>query len=771
VRITIDNLDGQGAVDYSRWISSTGPLKVQRALNAPSLCECTLDLSAVQLPVPTRRGRVVVTLDDGLVLFTGYVATEPELIYAGAGTLGTMYRVGLRAISDEWLLDRQGSSAAGAGLQQNGADAFRTLTARVGLPGFTSSATGNLRSIGVFQPEQNRSWSANAGALADSFYGAYRVIGGVVGLQPAGTVTHIVSDGDGSLQVAGLRMSQARELANDVTVSGEIEPAAYIAESFAGDGTTSVFNLSLPSFRHGVTSLAAQKISDSFNGEEFDSRVWNVADPGFHLSVTAAGLTSSGGNGFDGQTTLSAIDAVEVGGSLLVEMGSVQMQAASDGVLGGLYNGRTSRATCFAGYNVRQSNGSTVIVPLVNGVEAGAVYTLQSGHTYTLRIRVHCVEIQRIRQLYYAMVDGVVRTFGGGVANAPVDLVFDLQDLGASSNTPAVILYDGTLPSSPATCSFVPLNSVQLIGSAGYCRLTETGSTWVTKTSATGVKTTQIAGAAGEGVDCITSSSGKVTFFSGQVPQPGEMVTVRYRTSQRAIARIEDPASVATEAASGVSGTAQWRGKVVRPVARSSADCESAATALLSVATDGSAGLSGTYTAVNQPDMWPGDVLSVSRRGKVANTVVRSVTVADGMAAPELVTTHVTFESEWARGLGIKVSEAVATDVALPEVAQTGVGAFLPNLLQLTLVSASGAALQVDAGVAPPAGGGFEVRRRDGGFGAAVDQDLVLRSPVRGFTIPREAQIERYYVRVYDGSKPPIYSRFSSALLTDVPVG
>ena len=28
---------------------------------------------------------------------------------------------------------------------------------------------------------------------------------------------------------------------------------------------------------------------------------------------------------------------------------------------------------------------------------------------------------------------------------APVDLVFDLQDLGASSNTPATMLYDGTL--------------------------------------------------------------------------------------------------------------------------------------------------------------------------------------------------------------------------------------------------------------------------------------------------------------------------------------
>ncbi len=771
MRITIDNLDGQGAVEYSDWISLEGPLKIQRTLNAPTVCACTLDLNAAPLPVPARRGRVVVTLDGGLVLFTGYVATTPEMIYAGVGISGAAYRVGLRAISDEWLLDRQGAGTMGVGLQQNGADAFRTLTSRVGLPGFVASGTGGTRSVGVFQPEQNRSWSVNAGALASSLYGAYRVMGGVVGLQPAGTVTHVLSDGDGTLQVAGLKISETRELANDVTISGDIEPAAYVSESFAGDGTTSVFALALPPFRHGVSGLASEKISDSFDRGSLDVRTWNVADPGSHLNLTSAGLSISGGNGLDGQTTLTAIDAVEMGGSLVVEVGSTQLQAGSDGVMGGLYNGKPSRATCFAGYNVRQSNGSTVVVPLINGVETGTVYPLLSGHTYTLRIRVHCVEVQRIRQIYYAMVSGVVRTFGGGVVDAPVDLVFDLQDLGASSNTPAVILYDGTLTTSPAICSFVPVNSIQLIGSVGFCRLTQTGSIWVTKTSASGMKTTQIAGATGEGADCTISSSGKVTFFAGQIPQAGELVTVRYRTSQRSIARIEDPVSVATEAAGGVPGTAQWRGKVAQPAARSTIDCESAAEALLSVATDGSGGMNGAYVAANPEDMWPGDVLSITRAGVAANSLVRGVTIDDGMAVPELVTYHVTFMSEWAQGLGLTVSESVATDVALPQIAQTGVGSFLPNLQQLTLVSASGTALQVDAGVAPPAHGGFEVRRRDGGFGAAVDQDLVLRTPVRGFTIPREAQVERYYIRTFDGSTPAVYSRFSSAIFTDLPVG
>ena len=90
-------------------------------------------------------------------------------------------------------------------------------------------------------------------------------------------------------------------------------------------------------------------------------------------------------------------------------------------------------------------------------------------------------------------------------------------------------------------------------------------------------------------------------------------------------------------------------------------------------------------------------------------------------------------------------------------------GNVLANLQQLQVVSATGTALQVDAGMAPPAGGGFEVRRRDGDFGPGVDQ-------VRSFSIPREGQMERYYVRMYDGSTPPLYSRFSSAVFTDLPV-
>jgi hypothetical protein len=95
----------------------------------------------------------------------------------------------------------------------------------------------------------------------------------------------------------------------------------------------------------------------------------------------------------------------------------------------------------------------------------------------------------------------------------------------------------------------------------------------------------------------------------------------------------------------------------------------------------------------------------------------------------------------------------------------------LANLQQLTVTSLTDTAMQVDAGTAPPAGGGFEVRLKDWGFGMGVDAaDLVLRSPVRSFSIPIAAHLQRAYVRMYDASTPPLYSRFSSVVLLNMPV-
>jgi len=778
VKLTIDNLDGKGAIDYSSTLSADAPLTIERVLNTPSRCSGSLLVGSPAnpgadstLPVPLRRGRVVVTSGSGTVFFTGYLATEPVSVYVGVGLAGPVYRVAFSAISDEWLLDKQTLTLTGSGFALTGGTLLDTLTNRIDAGLLTSSNVASGKQVGVFTPQATQPWSTNAGNIAGSTYAAYRVLNDALSMNPVGSVTHTLDfdagQGDGTLQVSALQTSWVKELANDVTLSGQIEPTAYVSEMFLGDGTTTVFTLSDEPFRPTTSTL----LNDSFSQSTFNTQLWNVTDPGSHLSLGGGGLTFSGGNGLDGQTTLVAIDQVEMGGTLVVEAGNVQLNAPSDGVLCGLYSGTTQRANCFAGYNVRQSNGSTLITPYVNGAEVGTSYTVVSGHTYTLRIRLHSPEVQRVLQTYYTRVDGAIESFGGGLINSPMQLVFDLIDLGNASSTPATILYDGAVASTPATCTFAVIDSVELTGSMGFCTVKQTGSAWVVSTLPSGTTQTRLVGVAGEGVDCTVTTAGKITFLAGRVPVAGEIITVYYRLRSRAIARLEDNASVTAEAASGIPGTARWLGKVVRPLARSSADCESAAQAVLSFACSRAAAIAGSYAAINPAkDVWPGDVLSITANSQTFNVVVRKVTIVDGHAVPELLTYRIAFANDWADSVGITLSEAIATDAFLPPTAETAPGAVLANLQQLTVTSATTTALQIDAGVTPPTGGGFEVRRRDWDFGSGVDQNLVLRSPVRSFSIPRSAQVERYYIRMYDASTPPLYSRLSSAVFTDLPV-
>jgi hypothetical protein len=787
VNLTIDNLDGLGAVDYSAAIDASAALKIDRTLNEPSRCTGVLSglgapgLGSPGLGVPVRRGRIVVTADSGTVLFTGYIATTPEALYAGVGTAGPLYRVIFAAISDEWLLDRQTTLFGNPGLGATAGQIFKTLVSRSGGAHLGTANVQSGRPVGVFEPEAGANWSANAGSVASAAYSAYRALGGALTLEPAGTVTHALSDGDGTLQIGALKTASVKELANDVTVSGGMEPSAYVTELFHGDGTTEVFLLAGTPFVPAHTANTRYLINDSFNNGSFDPKVWTLNDPGAHLGLSGNGLQMSGGNGFDGQTRLTAIDSMELGGTLVVEAGHVQLSGANDGVLCGLYSGAISRANCFAGYNVRQdlsvSPPATIVTPFVQGAEAGTSFTLQPGHVYTLRLRLHCAELQRVMQTYYAMVEGVVEAFGGGLVEAPMDAVFELVDLGLSSNTPAVILYDtasaGPITGTPASCLFAAVDSVQLFGSMGYCRVQQTGSVWITSTLPSGAASTRLIGVAGEGVDCHTSLAGRITFFAGRIPVANERITVTYRSRQRAVARLEDPASVAREALGGAPGTAAWLGHVLQPAARSTADCESAAQAILSFASAGSAALAGTYLAASPQlaaDVWPGDLLALTAHGSTSHVLVRKVEIVSTTAFPELLTYKITFANDWAEGLGVKLSESVAVDALLPQTALTGPANVLATLLQLTVVSATATLLQIDSGIDPPPGGGFEVRRRDFDFGPTVDQDLVLRSPVRAFQIPRSAQVEQYFIRMYDASTPPVYSRYSSAIHTDVPV-
>ena len=158
-----------------------------------------------------------------------------------------------------------------------------------------------------------------------------------------------------------------------------------------------------------------------------------------------------------------------------------------------------------------------------------------------------------------------------------------------------------------------------------------------------------------------------------------------------------------------VWATARWLGKVVRPAARSSADCLSAAQAVLAFSTDRAAAATGSYVTTKAPadgDVWPGDVLTLGSDG--LQVIVRRVEVEDRGVAPETLAYRMAFANEWAEGLGITLSEAVAADAELPEVAvdlATVGAAVLPGNLQgLTVRLGTGGNL-VDGGCGGDAAG------------------------------------------------------------------
>ena len=96
---------------------------------------------------------------------------------------------------------------------------------------------------------------------------------------------------------------------------------------------------------------------------------------------------------------------------------------------------------------------------------------------------------------------------------------------------------------------------------------------------------------------------------------------------------------------------------------------------------------------------------------------------------------------------------------------------FVANLLKLTVTALNGSTVTVNTGVTPPSGGGFEIRLRDFAFMPGEDPTLVMRGSQPNLTFSRASASDRFYIRMYDGSTPPNYSEFSTALFINLPLG
>ncbi len=63
-----------------------------------------------------------------------------------------------------------------------------------------------------------------------------------------------------------------------------------------------------------------------------------------------------------------------------------------------------------------------------------------------------------------------------------------------------------------------------------------------------------------------------------------------------------------------------------------------------------------------------------------------------------------------------------------------------------------------------------EVRYSDAGWGIDNNRNLVGRFTSGSFTLTRYARAQTYFLRSYDGSGPPKYSRYSTALHVNYPL-
>lgn len=770
MKITIQGQDYTSALDVSR------PLTIERKLNEPSTCEFWLCIDVHgTLTAPSRCDEITVAGDDGTLYFTGYAAISPVMEYAGLGLEGPRYRLAIQAVSDEILLDQLPMRT---GVGSVGASAGALLSTLVTHSGSAALSTQELSSgapVCSFVPGAGAPWSKSAGQIANSARAAYRALNGTLTLTPLQTTVHPFNEDDGSLTLANLVFTNnvQRALANDLTVCGEHEPVAYVTEYFQGDGVTTQFYLSADPYFPPASKTTI--IHELFNEPAVDGRVWGQTGGPSYLTLGANGLMLTGGNGLDGQTVLSWLDLVEMGGTLLLEATGITLSAASTGIIAGFFTGGFESACCTAGFQVtaQPGTGAVTLQPLIQGTPAGNSFAINPGNQYTFRVRIHCPECIRGLQIYRSFGDGGLITAGGGWNPAPGKIQFELQEYINGVGAMPVTLYDGAIANVPGSCTVVAASSTNLVGSMRSLSLTNLGSGWVVSTPPTGGSYTRRVGSTAEGGECHLERTGRLVFYAGCVPVVGEQIAVTYRTVGRAVGRAVNSASQQTLAQAGSPAVAAWIGSATEPAARCSADCRYAALVMVQAAAGITAAWSGAFKGSNSDfacDVWPGDALQLNAPSANvdAQMVVRAVKITYRATSPDLVEYAITFANDWADDLAIKTSATVPADAWLPALVAPTV---LANLNSCSVTSLSGSAVTINTGVTPPAGGGFEIRRRDFAFMPGTDPGLVTRSSLPNITFSRESANDRFYVRMYDGSAPPNYSEFSTALFINLPLG
>jgi hypothetical protein len=783
MELLIDNLDGLGPQDYTAIVDASKNPTLARKLNSPAELKFGLVAGMGSLVVPALGGRVTLTSSNGNDLFTGYIVQTPTYQYLGWADRGLVYRYEIQALSDVMLMDQKAPPAHPPFVDRNAGDAFEQLTAEA-LPGwFDVSGVQPGDPIPYYSVNPANKWTGSAAEIALSARFSYRDDNSKLFFAPLGANTYALAEDSATFSPGDLQLQSVNRLVNDLTILGPLEPSAHVKDYFCGDGYTTYFYMSQKPFtRSNQVALYNRTILDEIY-TELDPTHWTVTDPLRVITVSNGQLQVAEGTGIDGQTLLNFIEQVELGGATMLEHGDVVFvsSAASDGVIGGLYAGAVSIAGCLAGFRITPLGANCNIQALVEGSVTGTALATQAGHHYVFTTMLYPTEAYRIQQVFHSSLHPSGSPRGGGAVAGDVRVVLEVQDIDpmnpATQIAPATVLYDGVISNAPGFCTYALINAGSIRCSLAFTYIWLPVDALVRGTLPGENTVTVLTGSLLDGAACQVTTAPALEFYPEYVPATNELIEVSYRGEGHAIARVINSASIAAHQRGGDNGVRGSVREIGLPVPRTSADCEIAALALLD---DAGQGWSGEYQAWSRflpggaADVFPGDGLAVSVPSRLAtfSAIVREVDVEIADIAGENSRYTLRFVDAGDPSLDFAFVTALMkqTQVLTP-MDVSAVGSFyLADLTDAEVTNVTSTTVTIDVGFTPVAGGGIEVRYSDEGWGVGYNGNLVGRFTNESFTLTRYARAQTYFLRSYDGSGPPKYSRYSTALHVDYPL-
>jgi hypothetical protein len=412
------------------------------------------------------------------------------------------------------------------------------------------------------------------------------------------------------------------------------------------------------------------------------------------------------------------------------------------------------------------------------------VIATTAGHRYVLTTYLYSREVYRSGEIYHSSLHPAGSGWGGAVVPADVRFVLELQDIDPANPmtmvVPATVLYDGVIANAPGYCTYALVNAASMQCSVAYTYVTNISLAEVRMALPNAGYVTQLVESLSDGGECLIASSTSLDFYPQYVPPLNALIVASYRGYGRAVAEVMNSAGIMglqSGADDGVRGVVRT---MKTPSARTQTDCENAALAIL----DDAGGLAwqGTYQTWSDflpggaGDIFPGDAvaLNVPSQNAAFSAIVRRVSIDVVDPADDRGMYTIEFANDLAAPLALQ-DQSSATTVPLQDVpvrlSTTQVGSYyLADLTDAQVTQITSTTVRVDAGMTPGSGYGVEVRAHDYGWGAANDRNLLGRFSTQTFSLPRLGRTQNYFLRLYDNSSPPRYSRYAAALHVDYPL-